>query len=276
MKKYLVLFLFTPCSIMFGQNSELRKGKKARVKLSISVNQLPVNQKTSAIDFQYVDGQAPSTVPIDTIKSSYILQNQAFNTSIGLGISYYILDNIFITLNAMPHLNSFLSNKRKDGKVYGAQIELTGNYESLISQDIFFTAGIGFCRILGGYGITSGGPSAKQYLSVNGNKLYDQDIGFHIIDNSWSSKLQLGVKYKISRGLFGYLNLAYQFNFSRTSQLNFAGIKEDDKILWNKKSYDDTDLFLKVNGQRITNNNFRNLPFNLDGISTHIGLAVSL
>ncbi|MEI8110191.1 MAG: hypothetical protein WCH59_04300 [Chitinophagia bacterium] len=270
------MFLFIPSVLTFGQKLEIKKGQKRRVEISFSINQLPVNVKNATIDFQYFDGKAPSIIPIDTIKSTYNLQKQIFNTSIGFGISYYFSENIFISFHAMPHLNSFLSNKGKDGKVYGAQIEVNGNYEKMIGQNIFLTSGIGICRILGGYGITSGGPSAKPYLYVNQNKLYDQDIGFHIIDNSWAAKLQFGVKYRIMKGLFSYINLAYQFNYSRASQLNFAGIDENAKVLWNKKSYDDADLFLKVNGQRITNNNFSNLPFTFDGLSTQFRLAISL
>lgn len=277
MKQNIIFIVVLTQSIWcFGQSTSIETNEMRRFYFSFSVNGLPVNQKVSNIDFLYYDGKVLSNIPIDTIKAIYRTQNQYLNTSIGFGLTYYLFEDFNLSLNTKPHINSFISNKKKDGKVYGVQFDLTSNYEKKISGKLFFTAGLGISRIIGGYGITSGGASKKEFLLVNGNELHDQDIGFHIIDNSWAVKLELGSKYKLPKGLHAFANFGYQFTFNRTSRMNFAGLKKEGSLKWNSKTYDDTDLFLNIDGQRINNDNFYNLPFNFGGLTLQLGVSIAL
>jgi hypothetical protein len=277
MNKPLIMF-FTVCISVLGftQTTQDISTKYKRFEFSLSLNGLPVNQKKSTIDFLYADGQATSKIAIDTVKTSYKLQNQYFNASIGIGLSFYVFKNFNLSLNAKPHVNSFLSNKSKDGKVYGFQLDLMGNYQKQIKEKLFVTAGLGIARINGGYGITSGGPAKKEFLLVNGNELYDKDIGFHIIDKSWAARFELGLKFKITKQLNAFSNIGYQYIVNRTSRLNIAGAKKDGAVKWNSKTYDDSDLFLNVNDQRISNTTINRLPFDFGGVTCQFGFSVKL
>jgi hypothetical protein len=194
----------------------------------------------------------------------------------GISLDYYAFSNFRVSLDAKPHFNSFVSNKRKNGKVYGVQFDILGIYEKTITKKISLYSGIGIARNIGGYGITSGGACKKTYLLVNGNQLYDQEIGFHIIDNSWAGILQVGVKYQVNNTLCILSNCGYQQSFGRTSRMNFAGTNNDKSVLWNKKTYNDEDLFLKINGQTIKNNTIEKLPFSFGGVHLQLGLGIAL
>jgi hypothetical protein len=260
--------------IMFIQtiySQSIPSSKKGAFEIMFSLNLLPVNQKKADMSFLYFDGNANSNYPIDTIRASYALKQKNFNLGFALGGSYYITNKIKMFLTTTPHFNSLLSNKSKNGRTYGIQFDLGLDYVHPISSKLSVIGGVSVTRIIGGYGITSGGANRKDYLVVNDNKLYDNDIGFHIIENSWATTLQTGVEYGsgIRRCFF---KVGYQIPFHRTSRMNFAGELEDESVKWNKKSFDDKDVLLSVNRQLITSANINNLPYLYGGLMFQIGV----
>jgi hypothetical protein len=279
MKKifHLLSLLFTfSTTLIFAQNVKDNNIKKGNIELSISFNRIPINQIASNIDFNYRDGSFLSTIPIDTIKANYSIDNQYSNNAIDIGVSYFVNNNFNIGLNIRSQTNSFLSNQSKNGKVYGFQFGLNLNYEKNIINKLSFLEGVGLSYIIGGYGITSGGASKKEYLIVNGNELYDKDIGFHIIDNTWAATPEVGLRYEMVKIVSLFTKFGYQFTFNRTSRMNFAGELKEGTVKWNSKSYDDADLSLNVNGQRITNNSIEKLPFNFSGLTYQFGISMTL
>lgn len=179
-------------------------------------------------------------------------------------------------MNIRPQTNSFLSNQSKNGKVYGFQFGLNVNYEKNIINKLSLVESVGLSYIIGGYGITSGGASKKEYLIVIGNELHDQDIGFYIIDNTWAAKPEVGLRYEMLNKVSLFTKFGYQFTFKRTSRMNFAGKLREGTVKWNSKSYDDTDLSLNINGQRITNNSIEKLPFNFSGLTFQFEILMTL
>ena len=111
---------------------------------------------------------------------------------------------------------------------------------------------------------------------MNQNKLYDNDIGFHIIDNCWAFNQRIGVHFKIAKGFTFFANTGYQFTTGRNSRLNFAGTTKDGEVKWNAKNYDDVDVNLEVGEKKITNSNFSNLPYSFSGITYDIGFIFNL
>lgn len=274
---HLLSLLFTlSTTLIFAQNVKDNKIKKGDFELSISFNRIPINQKASNIDFNYRDGSFLSTILIDTIKANYSIDNHYSNNAIDIGVSYFVNNDFNIGLNIRPQTNSFLSNQSKNGKVYGFQFGLNVNYGKNIISKLSFVGGVGLSYIIGGYGITSGGASKKEYLIVNGNELHDQDIGFHIIDNTWAATSEVGLRYEMLKRVSLFTKFGYQFTLNRTSRMNFAGELKDGTVKWNSKSYDDTDLSLNVNGHRITNNSIEKLPFNFSGLTFQFGISMTL
>jgi hypothetical protein len=258
--------------LIFAQNNSSTFKKK--FELLLSFNKLPINQKTASVGFLYADGLIPSTIPIDTISANYTIQNQKFNTAIGIGLSYRFSKSFTFSCQAKPHVNSFLSNKSKNAKVYGVQLDLVGSYEKKMTEKFYASGGLALSRIIGGYGITSGGAAKKDYLLVNKEEYYDKDIGFHIIDKAFAAILQLGLKYDLSPRIRIFTNLGCQYSFARTSKMNFAGLLKDGNVKWNTKKYDDKDLFLNINGQRVTDNGIEKLPFLFSGLALELGILV--
>lgn len=272
----LTLLLTLLASSTFAQQDIDNNMKKGGFALSVSFSGVPINLKGSDVNFSYRDGNGTATIPTDTINANYSLSSQYHNNALDIGIVYFVANNLNLGLNIRPQLNSFLSNQSKNGKVYGFQFGLNVNYEKNIAKHLLFTGGVGVSYIIGGYGITSGGASKKDYLIVNGNELYDQDIGFHIIDNSWAATPEVGLRYELFKRLNLFTKLGYQFTFNRTSRMNFAGVLKDGNVKWNSKSYDDTDLSLNVNGERISNNSIEKLPFNFSGLAFQFGISIKL
>jgi hypothetical protein len=267
----LTLYLY----IMFTQtifSQSMPSNKKGAYEIQFSLNLLPVNQRKADISFLYVDGNANANYPIDTIRASYALKQKIFNFGFTLGGSYYVTNKIKVFLTATPHFNSFVSNKSKNGRTYGVQFDLGMDYIQPISTKLSVMGGVSVTRIIGGYGITSGGANRKDYLVVNGNKLYDNDIGFHIIDNSWATTLQTGIEYGSGSGKY-FFKVGYQIPFHRTSRMNFAGELEDESVKWNRKSFDDADVTLSVDQQRITSGNINSLPYLYSGLMFQIGIV---
>jgi predicted porin len=276
-KKIILLTVFSAnLTLAFAQKGKRDEGKKGDFEVSVSYTKVPINQKESKVDFNYKDGKLPSSVPIDEIMASYNIGNQNYNDAIGIGVSYYVTNKFNLELEAQPQFNSLLSNKGKNGKVYGVQFDLMTNYQQKLIDKLSLTGGLGLSFVLGGYAITSGGPSKKEYLLVSGNRLYDQNIGFHIIDITWATKLEIGLKYELSKRFSVFGNGGYQLEFARNSRMNFAGELSDKTVKWNGKDYSDTDLSLNVNGQRITNNSIQKLPFNFSGLTLQFGISITL
>jgi hypothetical protein len=272
MNKYfflLVLFLST-IQIAYSQQS-IRSSRKGAKELILSANILPVNLQDKRLSFIYFDGAVGDDYVLDVINAGYDINPQRFNTGFTIGGAYYLADKLKMSLSATPHFNSFASNKNKNGRTYGAQFDLGLDYSNPITPHLSLTGGVGLTRIIGGFGITSGGPNNKTYLVVNGNELHDDDIGFHIIDNSWATTLQTGLEYGSNRGRL-FFKVGYQIPFQRTSRMNFAGTLEDDTVKWNRKSYEDANLSLSIDGQPIQNNTIKNLPFRFGGLVAQVGV----
>jgi hypothetical protein len=248
-----------------------RASRRTDWELIFSANLLPVNQKDKAVSFSYSDAEGSAIDSIDVINAAYTLRQKPVNIGFTIGGAYFLTNWLKMTLTATPHFNSFRSNTAKNGRTYGIQFDLGLDYNQQLSSKLNLTAGAGLTRILGGFGITSGGPTQKEYLVVNGNPLYDDNIGFHIIDNTWATTGQLGFEY--GAGLLKFFTkVGYQMPFARSSRMNFAGALEDGSIKWNRKSYDDTNVMLDIAGQRITDNTIQDLPYRFGGFVFQVGI----
>ena len=276
---FLASFLILIAFGLNAQNVFSQEGianKKGKLQLDFAFSFLPVQKENADLYFSYIDGEvSPEFVP-DTITSQYTLENQYFNNSIALGISYNVSENFKLSLDVRPHLNSFLSNQDKNGEVYGVQFDVGADFYTELKKKLYLSYGISISRIIGGYGITSGGASNKDYLLVNGNELYDDNIGFHIIDNSWGISPRIGLNYWLTKSVSIFSDFGYQINFGRTSRMNFAGLLENGDIKWNRKSYDDSDVKLAVNNKEIENTNIENLPFGFNGFRLEFGIIVDI
>jgi len=213
---------------------------------------------------------------VDTVSVNYDLGKRYFGNAFNIGIGYFLTDNIRTSISLKPHLNSFLSNKSKNGEVYGIQFDLGLDYFYNISKDLSFSFGTTASRIIGGYGITSGGAKNKEYLVVNGNELYDNDIGFHIIDNSWAFSPKIGIHYAITKNIIITANSGFQLTFGRTSRLNFAGLQKDGTVKWNRKEYNDADVDLTINNSKINSDNIDKLPYKFSGLFFELGTIINL
>ena len=271
---YFLVLLLIIFQNVYGQVSIANK--KGKLQLDFAFSFLPVQKENANLYFSYIDGEVSSEFVPDTITAHYTLENQHFNSSIALGISYYLRENFKLSLDVRPHLNSFLSNQAKNGEVYGIQFDFSADLHTELKEKLNLSYGISTSRIIGGYGITSGGASNKDDLVVNRNELYDNDIGFHIIDNSWGISPRIGLNYWLTKSVSIFSDLGYQMNFGRTSRMNFAGFLENGDVKWNKKSYDDSDIKLTVDNKEIENTNTDKLPFDFNGFRVEFGITVGL
>ena len=261
--------------LIFGQNETMFHKKQYQFKVGLGL--MPVQRTNSQVDFKYIDGNQNSSYLVDTISANYNLTNRYFGNVLNIGVGYFITNNICTSINFKAHLNSFLSNKGKNGQVYGGQFDLGVDYLANISNDISISLGITTSRILGGYAITSGGAKNKEYLVVNGNELYGNDeIGFHIIDNSWGFSPKISINYKLTNYFILTANSGYQVTFGRTSRLNFAGPQQDGEVIWNRKKYNDADVSLNIDNTKINNDNINKLPYNFSGVFFELGIIINL
>lgn len=275
-KKVLYVFVSLVASTLYTLGQSTGMFKKGDFQISVGYSSMPINTRDAQIKFRYIDGGQNAAYITDTISANYSLKHGANGNALNFGIGYFITDKVRASVNVKPHINSFLSNKSKNGKVYGVQFDVGIDYFVNISERIEVSLGTTASRVLGGFGITSGGPKNKEYLAVNQNKLYDNDIGFHIIDNCWAFNQRIGVHFKIAKGFTFFANTGYQFTTGRNSRLNFAGTTKDGEVKWNAKNYDDVDVNLEVGEKKITNSNFSNLPYSFSGITYDIGFIFNL
>ncbi len=274
MKKILLICLILNTQFLFGQNENMfRKGK---FQVLIAYGLIPINQTNSQIGFRYIDGNQNSNYLLDTISAKYRLDKSNFGSAINIGIGYFFTDKFRTSINVKPYLNSFLSNSEKNGKVYGVQFDLSLDYFATISKDLSVSFGTNVSRIIGGFGITSGGAKNKAYLAVNGNELYDNDIGFHIIDNSWAFSPKIGLHYKITNNITFYANSGFQMTFGRESRMNFAGLLKDGETKWNSKGYNDSDVNLTIDNTKISTDNINSLPYKFSGVFFELGTIINL
>jgi hypothetical protein len=274
MRTIIILFLNLYIHSIFGQNETMYQ--KGQFQVTVAFSLMPIKRTNSQVNFKYIDGDQNSTYLIDTISANYDLKKRYFGNAINIGIGYFITENIRAAISLKPHLNSFLSNKSKNGKVYGVQFDLGLDYFYNISKDLSFSFGTTASRIIGGYGITSGGAKNKEYLVVNGNELYDNDIGFHIIDNAWAFSPKFGLHYAATKDIIITANSGFQITFGRTSRLNFAGLQKDGTVKWNRKDFNDTDVDLSINNSKINNNNINQLPYRFSGLFFELGTIINL
>jgi hypothetical protein len=250
--------------------------QKEQFQVTVAFSLMPVKMTNSQVNFKYIDGDQNSTYLLDTVSANYDLKKRYFGNAVNIGIGYFITENIRAAISLKPHLNSFLSNKSKNGKVYGVQFDLGLDYFYNISKDVSFSFGTTASRIIGGYGITSGGARNKEFLVVNGNELYDNNIGFHIIDNAWAFSPKFGLHYAATKDIIITANSGFQITFGRTSRLNFAGLQKDGTVKWNRKDYNDTYVDLSINNSRINSDNINQLPYRFSGLFFELGTIINL
>jgi hypothetical protein len=274
MRIIILLWLTFYCESGFGQNETMFH--KRQFQITIGFGLMPVIKTNSKVDFRYIDGDQNVNYLTDTISANYNLKKRYFGNAVTIGVGYFITENLRSSIHIKPHLNSFLPNKAKNGQVYGAQFDLGMDYFANISNEMSISFGTTASRIIGGFGITSSGAKNKEYLVVNGNKLYDNDIGFHIIDNSWAFSPKIGLHYKATNDIIFTANSGFQMTFGRTSRLNFAGLQQDGKVKWNSKEYSDSDVILLIDGTKINNDNINKLPYKFSGVFFELGAIIKL
>jgi hypothetical protein len=272
--KLILIILVTNTFSSKGQIDNLYK--KGQVQITVGFGLMPVKQKKNKVGFSYTDGDEYANYLVDTITANYYLKNKYFGNTLNIGLGYLLTDRISTTISIKPYLHSFLSNSDKNGKVYGIQFDAGFQYHTPISKEVNISLGTTVSRIIGGFGITSGGPKNKDYLVINENKLYDDDIGFHIIDNCWAISPTIGLNYRANNFFTLYLNSGYQIAFGRSSRMNFAGLQKDGSIKWNKKSFDDENLSLTIDNTKINRNTIDKLPYKFEGIRIEIGAMITI
>ncbi len=273
-KLIIILFLVINTQILFAQAEKMFY--QGQFQITIAFSLLPVNKTNSEIDFKYIDGNKNSKYTVDTISVNYKLKKKYFENAVSIGIGYFIADGFRIAVNTKPYINSFLSNKAKNGEVYGVEFEWGLDYFNTLSNDVSISYGITAARIIGGFGITSNGAKNKDHLVVNGNELYDDEIGFHIIDNSWGISPELGLHYKANNNVIISSTYGYKKNFARTSRMNFAGFEKDGTVKWNRKDYNDSDLNLIIDKRKITESNINDLPYKFSGSYFEFGTSINI
>jgi hypothetical protein len=271
---FIFLCLALNALLAFGQSESMFR--KGQFQLAIRTGFMPVNKTNSSVDFSYVDGDQNAAYLPDTVSVSYRLDRRNFGHTLSIGVGYFVTEKLRTSISVKPHLNSFLANEAKNGKVYGVHFDLGLDYFATIANDFNVLFGATASRIIGGFGIASGGPKSKDYLVVNGNELYDNDIGFHIIDNSWAFSPKLGLHYKVSNAIAISANSGFLMTFGRTSRMNFAGLLQDETLKWNSKGYDDSDVNLTIDNTKISNDNIDSLPFDFSGFFLELGMTINL
>ncbi len=274
MKTILILCLTVYSHLIFGQDETMFQ--KGQFQITVAFSLMPIKKTNSQVDFKYIDGDQNATYLVDSISANYNLKKRYFDNAVTIGVGYFITDNIRTSINIKPYLNSFLSNKAKNGQVYGVQFDLGMDYFTYISNDVSISFGTTASRIIGGFGITSSGAKNKEYLVVNGNELYDNDIGFHIIDNIWAFSPTIGLHYSASSNIILTANSGFQMNFGRVSRMNFAGLQQDGTVKWNRKEYNDDDVSLMIDNTKISNENINKLPYKFSGVFFELGTIINL
>ncbi|MCC5944935.1 MAG: hypothetical protein JJT94_08360 [Bernardetiaceae bacterium] len=274
MRTILILCLTFYSHLFFGQDETMFQ--KGQFQITVAFSLMPIKKTNSQVDFKYIDGDQNVTYLVDSISANYNLKKRYFANAVTIGVGYFITDNIRTSINIKPYLNSFLSNKAKNGQVYGVQFDLGLDYFASVSDDVSISFGTTASRIIGGFGITSSGAKNKEYLVVNGNELYDNDIGFHIIDNSWAFSPTIGLHYRASSNIILSANSGFQMTFGRTSRMNFAGLQQDETVKWNRKEYNNADVSLMIDGTKINNDNINKLPYKFSGVFFELGTIINL
>ena len=161
MKKILLIYIIILSIVNEAKSKVDNNFKKGKFELAFSFAFIPVNLEKSKIDFRYIDGNPNSKYLIDTINANFQTQENEYNSCLSLGVNYYFSNNLKISLQAKPHLNSFLSNESKNGKVYGVQFDLSMIYDQKIVDKLFLPLQFKLSKIISGFGITSSGPLKK-------------------------------------------------------------------------------------------------------------------
>ncbi|MEI8110190.1 MAG: hypothetical protein WCH59_04295 [Chitinophagia bacterium] len=271
--RYLLIVLLQLKNI-YAQNENMYQ--KGQVQINLAFSLMPINKSNAKLHFNYRDGNLISKLPIDEITANYSLKKKYFGNVFMLGLGYFINNQLRAGFNLKPHLNSFLPNQAKNGNAYGIQFDFGVDYFHSISSDLSISFGTSLSRILGGFGITSAGPRKKMYLLVNGNKLYDYDIGFHIIDKSWVFVPRIGVYQRIANNFIIFANSGFQTTLGRNIQLNIAGIQKDGKVSWNRIKFGDPAFNFIVNDTIIRPKSVKWLPYKYSGLFFDFGTAINI
>lgn len=253
-----------------------RASKAGQVQVTIAHSLLPIQRQAAQVEFRFVDGTANGAYPVDTISSNYRLSQRAFAQAITLGVQYAVTDHVRTSFSVRPYLNSFLSNRAKNGKVYGVQFDLGADYMLRLSDGVGLAVGSAVSRVIGGYGITSGGPRNKDYLMVDQTKLYDLDIGFHVVDQAWAVAPRIGLHVRAKHNIVLFANTGFQLAFARNSRINIAGAAKDGDVKWTGRKFSDPDLVLRVDDQRVENGMSNQLPYRFSGMQLDLGAAFTL
>lgn len=273
MKIRSLLFVVFHFKNIYAQSANMFQ--KGQVQINVAFSLMPINKSNAKLHFNYRDGNLNSQITIDEITSNYSLKKKYFGNVCLLGFGYFFTDQLRAGLNLKPHLNSFLSNQKKNANVYGIQFDLGADYFYSISNELSISLGTSLSRILGGFGITSAGPRKKMFLLVNGNKLYDNDIGFHIIDKSWALATRIGVHQQLANNVILFVNTGFQSSFRRNIKLNIAGLQKDGKVSWNSKQFGDPSIEFTVNDTIILSNRIKWLPYKYSGLFFDFGTATN-
>jgi hypothetical protein len=125
--RIVIILLFTFYShLVFGQSETMFR--KGQFQITAAFSLMPVNRTHSQLDFTYMDGNQFDTYLVDTITANYSLKKKYFENAVTIGIGYFLTDKFRMSINAKPYLNSLLSNKAKNEKVYGVQFDLGLDY----------------------------------------------------------------------------------------------------------------------------------------------------
>ncbi|MCZ8205815.1 hypothetical protein [Gemmatimonas sp.] len=250
-----------------------REPKAGQVQITVAHSLLPIQREAAQVVFRYVDGMANGAYPVDTISSNYRLSQRAFAQAITLGVQYAVTDHVRTSFSVRPYLNSFLSNRAKNGQVYGVQFDVGADYMLRFSDGVGLAVGSAVSRVIGGYGITSGGPRNKDYLMVDQTKLYDQDIGFHVVDQAWAVAPRIGLHVRAKHNSVLFANTGVQLAFARTSRINIAGTVKEGDEKWTSRTFSDPDLLLRVDDQRVEDGMSNQLPYRFSGMQLDLGAA---
>ncbi|WP_396213071.1 hypothetical protein [Gemmatimonas sp.] len=247
--------------------------KAGQVQVTIAHSLLPIQRQGAQVAFRYIDGPANAAYPVDTISSTYRLSQRAFAQAITLGVQYAVTDHLRTSFSVRPYLNSFRSNTAKNAQVYGVQFDLGADYTLRLADGVGLAVGSAVSRVIGGYGITSGGPRNKDYLMVDQTKLYDQDIGFHVVDQAWAVSPRVGLQVRAKPNIVLFANTGFQLAFARNSRINIAGTVKDGDVKWTRRNFSDPDLSLRIDDKRVENGMSKQLPYGFSGMQLDLGAA---
>ncbi|MFN7705153.1 MAG: hypothetical protein ACK5WV_06120 [Chryseotalea sp.] len=269
-KLLVCVVLFFALTICYGQENALTTKGSFQIQVSFSLSSINVRQ--SKIKFAYTDKKNTPEV-IDSIKADYTTQKKRFGKVICINFTYNIAENIGLVGQIRPHLNSFRSNKNKTGRVYGAQLNAGLQHYLPHNKKIVPAVGVTVAKIFGGYGITSGGPKNKTYLSVKNDSYYDDDIGFHIIHQALAIQPFVTIDNISIQNFTTHARVNYVFLVKEKAEINIAGFTNNKTVKWNRLPFTDESILFVVDSKNIDTDYISKLPYRFTGWLFDIGVG---